>query len=228
MENEILSYIEMCQREQTSLQRGMNFRLRGHLSIILMSIRPNAPYRDEVSQDGTILIYEGHDASRNDGILDVKKIDQPEFTSMGTLTQNGKFHRAAQQYKKGLEPAEKVKVYEKIRDGIWSYNGLFELVDSWTLFDGIRKVFKFKLSLLDENDPAIQIPHLGEPSRIIPSSVKQEVWKRDGGKCAICGAKTELHFDHIIPYSKGGSSLTPDNIQLLCIRHNLAKHDRIE
>ena len=26
-ENEILSYFEMCQREGTSLQRGMNFRL---------------------------------------------------------------------------------------------------------------------------------------------------------------------------------------------------------
>jgi hypothetical protein len=38
----------------------------------------------------------------------------------------------------------------------------------------------------------------------------------------------QLHFDHIIPYSKGGSSKDPANIQILCGRHNLAKHDKIE
>ena len=39
---------------------------------------------------------------------------------------------------------------------------------------------------------------------------------------------THLHFDHIIPFSKGGSSLVAENIQLLCVRHNIAKRDRIE
>ena len=37
-----------------------------------------------------------------------------------------------------------------------------------------------------------------------------------------------LHFDHIIPYSKGGASKNPANIQILCGRHNLAKGDNIE
>lgn len=63
---------------------------------------------------------------------------------------------------------------------------------------------------------------------MIPSLVKVQVWKRDKGRCVICKSKDNLHFDHIIPYSKGGSSLTADNIQLLCARHNLAKHDKIE
>jgi 5-methylcytosine-specific restriction endonuclease McrA len=58
--------------------------------------------------------------------------------------------------------------------------------------------------------------------------VKLEVWKRDGGKCVTCGAKDELHFDHIIPFSKGGTSLKADNVQLLCARHNLEKSDKIE
>jgi len=39
----------------------------------------------------------------------------------------------------------------------------------------------------------------------------------------ICGATTELHFDHVLPYSKGGTSLTAQNVQLLCARHNLSK-----
>jgi 5-methylcytosine-specific restriction endonuclease McrA len=36
------------------------------------------------------------------------------------------------------------------------------------------------------------------------------------------------NLDHIIPWSKGGSSNIADNIQLLCGRHNLEKHDKIE
>ena len=63
---------------------------------------------------------------------------------------------------------------------------------------------------------------------MIPTSVKLEVWKRDKGQCVTCGSKNNLHFDHILPYSKGGSSLVVSNIQLLCARHNLQKHDKIQ
>ena len=41
-------------------------------------------------------------------------------------------------------------------------------------------------------------------------------------------ARDNLHFDHVIPYSRGGSSLVAENIQLTCARHNLAKHDKIQ
>src|SRR6266498_3488886 len=47
------------------------------------------------------------------------------------------------------------------------------------------------------------------------------------GKCVICGATDELHFDHDVPWSRGGTSITEENVQLLCARHNLQKHDRI-
>jgi 5-methylcytosine-specific restriction endonuclease McrA len=53
------------------------------------------------------------------------------------------------------------------------------------------------------------------------------VWKRDGGKCVKCESKDNLHFDHVLPFSKGGASITPDNVQLLCMRHNLEKSDKI-
>lgn len=64
-------------------------------------------------------------------------------------------------------------------------------------------------------------------SRIIPTSVKLEVWARDGGRCVTCGATDELHFDHVVPFSKGGTSLKAENIQLLCARHNLSKSAKI-
>lgn len=221
----------MCSREGGMLQRGMNFRRGNGYSIILMSLRPNAPYDDHLEDEGATLIYEGHDASRGTTSKDPKGIDQPEKLPSGKLTENGRFHAAAQAFKSGQRPAERVRVYEKIKDGIWSYNGDFELVDSWLEQSGRRKVFKFRLHLLNDESSPQGAPiqsDASEQSRVIPTAVKLAVWKRDHGKCRICSSTVGLHFDHIIPYSKGGSSETADNIQILCAKHNLAKHDRIE
>jgi hypothetical protein len=229
MENEIISYLEMCRRERVSLQQGMNYRLGSTYSVILMSKRPNAPYQYMVLNDGSTLIYEGHDIPKSQRYIEPKRNDQPEITITGSLTQNGKFHKAAQEAKNGLRSPELVRVYEKIKPGIWSYNGLFELVDSWIENDGNRNVFKYKLIAIKEStDTTKDIMLNHQRRRIIPTHVKLEVWKRDGGKCVICGATDELHFDHIIPFSRGGTSLAADNIQLLCARHNIEKRNHIE
>lgn len=228
MANEIIAYFEMCRRENASLQRGMNYQLGGNHSVILMSVRPNSPYKDRIEDDGTTLIYEGHDVPRSQQHPNPKFVDQPEFTPAGSLTENGKFYKAAQDYKKKLRKPERVQVYEKIRQGIWSYNGLFHLVDSWREDDEHRQVFKFKLIIAEEESNSFSASaNSPEPSRVIPTSVKLEVWKRDGGKCVVCSATDELHFDHVIPFSKGGTSLRAENIQLLCARHNLEKRDKI-
>jgi hypothetical protein len=161
---------------------------------------------------------------------DPKKIDQPVRNPGGSLTQNGLFAESVRRYKVAKAPPERVRVYEKIRSGIWVYNGMFELIDSWTETSGGRKVFKFKLKFASTDElphPTIAPPNL-EDDRLIPSWVKLEVWKRDQGRCRKCGTNTGLHFDHIIPYSKGGSSKDPANIQILCGQHNLAKRDNIE
>lgn len=100
MPNEIIPYIEMCRREGTSLQRGMNFGLGGNHSVILMSVQKNAPYHDRFEDDGTTLIYEGHDEPRTASSPNPKELHQPETTAFGTQTQNGKFHQAAQEFKR--------------------------------------------------------------------------------------------------------------------------------
>ncbi|MBM3324724.1 MAG: HNH endonuclease, partial [Calditrichaeota bacterium] len=197
----------------------MNFRLRGGFSVMLMSRRHNAPYPDRVEEDGRVIIYEGHDAPRTRLNTDPKKIDQPELNPSGSLTQNGLFYRAASQHRIGEAKPELVRVYEKIMDGVWAYNGVFRLVDAWREQHHGRRVFKFRLEVTDESSESGRSVAL-EHRRVIPSAIKAEVWRRDHGRCVICGRIDNLHFDHIIPYSKGGSSMLASNIQLLCARHN--------
>lgn len=63
-------------------------------------------------------------------------------------------------------------------------------------------------------------------NRAISKSVQREVWRRDMGRCVECGTKERLEYDHIIPFSKGGSN-TARNIQLLCEKCNREKYNRI-
>ncbi len=62
--------------------------------------------------------------------------------------------------------------------------------------------------------------------RQISQEVKDSVWNRDNGKCRECDNNQKLEFDHIIPFSKGGSN-TYRNIQLLCETCNRKKSSKI-
>ncbi len=63
-------------------------------------------------------------------------------------------------------------------------------------------------------------------TRRVPQRVRQEVWRRDRGRCASCGSRERLEYDHIIPVSRGGSN-TARNVELLCERCTRAKHNHI-
>ena len=269
----------MCAIEERGLQQGMSFRTRHAHSVILMSQRKGAPYPDRLSFDGKTLTYIGHDAY---GDPNKARIDQPLATPQGTLTQNGHFYTAAHNSQTTGHP-ELVRVYEKLHQGVWVFNGLFRLVDARMESDGTRQVCVFELRLIEaplsvreaegEGVPGLPLPPMnggerglgGEgntelplsaqagrgqgggasaleaeatqialsPGRLIPSDVKLAVYKRDKGMCVEClkhgrEVKHDLHFDHILPYSLGGSSTNADNIQLLCQQHNLAKSANIE
>lgn len=229
MANEIITYLDMCSREGGSqLQRGMNFQLGGDHSVVLMSVRENSPYADRLEDKGETLIYEGHDVMIREHPIP-KTIDQPMRLPSGRLTQNGLFYEAAKATASGKAEPERVRVYEKIKKGIWSYNGVFHLVDAWLERDDTRQVFKFKLIAVEGDEDFLKpvktnIRH----RRVIPTAIKVAVWQRDGGKCVLCGSNKDLHFDHDLPYAKGGTSITTENVQLLCMKHNLEKHDKIQ
>jgi hypothetical protein len=224
MRDEILNYWEMCAREGMSLQRGMNFRTGPRISILLMSQRAGAPYEDHLSEDGTTLIYEGHDVRKSPGV-EPKEVDQPWEEAPGRPSENAKFAAAAKADKIN---APLVRVYEKLRQGIWSDRGLFYLTgfEYQPKESEARRVFTFRLEISSRDDPSEPVAE--EPNRIIPSWVKQAVFKRDKGRCVLCGATDQLHFDHELPFSRGGTSVRAENIRILCARHNLMKGARIE
>src|SRR5487761_473780 len=198
---DVISYLDMCRDSGVSLQRGMYFRLKGHTSILLMSRRRDAQYEDQVEDNGKILIYEGHDALHMRGGPDPKAVDQPGVNIRGTATENQLFFQAAELYKTRRAPPERVRIFEKVHRGIWVYNGLFNLVDAWLQQSGSRKVFKFKLELHDDPQAISgEKTDNTEHARLIPPTVKLEVWKRDKGRCAKCAKNDNLHFDHILPY----------------------------
>ena len=76
-------------------------------------------------------------------------------------------------------------------------------------------------------------PASSEPSGAISASVRREVWKRDGGRCAFmgeggrrCGSRWQLEVDHIHPASLGGAS-TLDNLRLVCRKHNILHAEEV-
>ena len=218
----IISYHQLTTQEGgLQVQKGMNFGVKKNYSIVLMSTAKNAPYVDEVFDDG-VIEYEGYDAPKSND-YNKKMVDQPAYTKTGRLTENGKFLKAVDDFKKFKRNAAKIQVYRKIKPGVWVDMGFYDLMDGYQRNDGNRNVFKFLLNPIfdfdSDGEDFQDIVH----DRQIPGDVQREVYERDKGQCTNCGSTENLHFDHIIPFSKGGSSKTASNIQLLCAKHNLKK-----
>ncbi len=221
MNEEIINYDEMCNRENTNLVRGINFNLGDMHSIILMSRAPDAPYEDEFQEENTVLVYEGHDVSQKPGI-NPKLINQPERTSAGTLTHNGKFHEAAQQFIAGERSVEQVKVYEKLQGGIWIDHGIFFLTDSWIENDGIRNIFKFKLIATFENQFNVKVGDSIPRRKVTPNKIMTKVLKQNGHKCHECGSYDKLVFIHT-----GTDSITSKNVRIFCDKHCVSFQDEV-
>jgi hypothetical protein len=84
-----------------------------------------------------------------------------------------------------------------------------------------RSEIDFLKSRLDESPSKSKTGR--EP---IPERIRNEVWRRDGGKCVECDSVYNLEFDHLIPVAKGGSN-TARNLRILCEPCNRRKSDSI-
>ncbi len=74
--------------------------------------------------------------------------------------------------------------------------------------------------------PEAMMPYEKTTRETITKAMRTEVYRRDNGQCVECGSKEQLHFDHILPVAKGGTTAVC-NLQLLCQSCNLAKGARI-
>jgi len=72
-----------------------------------------------------------------------------------------------------------------------------------------------------------------EPRRFgrhIPREIMLKVVRRDGQMCQICHknvSDSELEFDHVIPFSKGGP-VSVENLRVLCSDCNGKKRDKLD
>ena len=93
--------------------------------------------------------------------------------------------------------------------------------------DTVYRLDAARTSLIYNNRDLDLPPSQGDVAgRVISQDVKDQVWRRDQGRCARCGGRHRLEYDHIIPFSKGGSS-TYRNVQLLCEACNRQKSNAL-
>ena len=165
---DVVSYLEMCQEEGQS-PAGHELPPAWWRKRDSHEHPAGAPYVDHVEEGDAILVYEGHDRPRVRGGPDPKTLDQELQTPAGTPTQNGLFFEAARRAPEGRERAKLVRVYEKVRSGIWVFNGVFRLLDAWAeQIDG-RRVFKFRLEIAADESAGKEVPEgVLEATRIIP------------------------------------------------------------
>lgn len=79
-------------------------------------------------------------------------------------------------------------------------------------------------------EPFTETKDLRNISRQIPRVTQFRVLKRENQICSVCGNSVrdgDIEFDHIIPWSKGGSS-DESNIRLLCMSCNRKKGKKYE
>lgn len=90
-----------------------------------------------------------------------------------------------------------------------------------------------KLKTLSHKLPVKELAKAGAANKIAPQQLarrqlqgrtrdtkRRQVWIDQGGKCAVCDrvvfGKGEVHLDHIIPISHGGTD-DDNNLQILCV-----------
>jgi len=92
------------------------------------------------------------------------------------------------------------------------------------------KIFGHDCPVFFVAEPLTETKELRNISRRIPRPIQFRVLKRENQVCRSCGMPVtddDIHFDHVIPWSKGGPT-EENNIQLLCGTCNRKKSDKFE
>ena len=104
----------------------------------------------------------------------------------------------------------------------------------WSWQDAIKAVFLGRVNIVSEYDFTVRSPsqEVNLPSVIslknyvkpslYPAFTRFNVFLRDKFECQYCGASHDLTFDHVIPRSRGGTTVW-ENVVAACSSCNLKK-----
>ena len=106
------------------------------------------------------------------------------------------------------------------------FASLFYKMEDELISQGYNKAEAERMTRDHFNSLISESKEAARTERYVSKQVREIVWDRDQGRCTECGSNEKLEFDHIIPYSKGGSN-SEKNIQLLCQECNRKKSDNI-
>jgi hypothetical protein len=190
----ILSTNELLAREGVNVQKGMNFR-KDPLMLPVFLVLPSheGEYKEVWDAKKEVYTFEGHDSTTVE--TGGKSKDQLLMYSDGKLSENGKFYKAANEYKDGVRKAPlKIQVYEKLDPGVWFDKDVFNLVDARRVTEEGRVLFKFDLQPADAERANRDAKQYAE--RMLPVTTKVAVWKQDNGRCVECGSQAGLRFAH--------------------------------
>lgn len=111
-----------------------------------------------------------------------------------------------------------------------SYKAYERRFGKWSL--AVKAFVEYFNNLQDSQSPFQEVSQPNRPVHQSPRDINLRtrylVLRRDNYSCCLCGASpakdptVELHVDHIIPWSKGGSTEL-NNLQTLCRDCNLGK-----
>lgn len=112
------------------------------------------------------------------------------------------------------------------------YGSLVEYMPILKATDGkkICRIFGHVCPVYITAEPFTETKELRTITRNIPREVQLRVSRRDNNVCQICSKNVldkDIHFDHIIPWAKGGAS-DENNIRILCKKCNLERSDNFE
>lgn len=116
-------------------------------------------------------------------------------------------------------------------------HGIISVSDDWVSLNTDKLLFKERQALIRICQDKIQEYFEKRGLKIwdyrllddpVPHSLRYNVLKRDGSRCALCGATKKdrpLDVDHIIPRSRGGKTVE-ENLQVLCSKCNRSKGNK--
>ena len=108
----------------------------------------------------------------------------------------------------------------------------------WSWQDAIKAVFLDRVNIVSNYDRYVRSPtfEMQLPSVVSlktyikasrhPAFTRFNVFLRDRFTCQYCGGREDLTFDHVVPRSKGGTTVW-DNVVAACSPCNLRKGDKL-